>query len=120
MKNIDLAQKLWRKTAGIRTRKHRVLFGRNIEERPSFYADRRHFGHWEIDTVIGRKQGQNPVLLTLTEQQTNYTIVRRIACKQADAVMEGLSQIREEEDFCRKDVGSRRVVQRTSTGSETG
>ena len=41
-------------------------------------ADHR-YGHWEIDTVIGRKQGQNPVLLMLTERQTNYTIVQRIA-----------------------------------------
>ena len=96
VKNIDLPQKLRRKTAGTRTRKHRVLFGRSIGELPSSYAYRRHFGHWEIDTVIGRKQGQNPVLLTLTERQTNYTIVQRIACKQADAVMEGLSRIREE------------------------
>ena len=92
VKNIDLPQKLRRKTADTRTRKHRVLFGCSIEKHPSSYADRRHFGHWEIDTVIGRKQGQNPVLLTLTERQTNYTIIRRIACKQADAVMERLSR----------------------------
>ncbi len=82
-----------RKTAYTITRRYRVLFDRSIEERPSSYADRRPFDHWEIDTVIGRKQGQNPVLLTLTERQTNDTIVQRIACKQADAVMEGLSRI---------------------------
>ena len=51
VKNIDLPQKLRRKTAGTRTRKHRILFGRSIEERPSSYADRRHFGYWEIDWI---------------------------------------------------------------------
>ena len=42
---------------------------RSIEQRPAAANDRAEFGHWEIDTVIGRRAGENAVLLTLTETQ---------------------------------------------------
>ncbi|EIM04907.1 integrase catalytic subunit, partial [Planococcus antarcticus DSM 14505] len=33
---------------------------RSIEERPEAVEDRTEFGHWEIDTVIGKKARTKP------------------------------------------------------------
>lgn len=42
---------------------------------------RDHFGHWEIDTVVGRRKGKEEVLLTLVERKTRHIIIRRIDSK---------------------------------------
>lgn len=47
-------------------------------------ATREEFGHWEIDTVIGQKAGNDCVLLTIVERQTRNAIVRQIASKTAE------------------------------------
>ena len=36
-------------------------------------SNRKEFGHWEIDLVVGR-QGSKPVILTLVERQTRKSI----------------------------------------------
>jgi IS30 family transposase len=41
----------------------------SIEERPSHIHERREFGHWEIDTMLGQRK-KGAVLLTLTERTT--------------------------------------------------
>ena len=43
-----------------------MIFRNSIETRPEHINNRNEFGHWEIDTVIGVKDKNDPVLLTLT------------------------------------------------------
>ena len=45
----------------------------SIEERPKSVLSRREFGHWEGDTVIGKK-GTKGVFLTLLERKTRFLI----------------------------------------------
>lgn len=66
VKNIDLPLKVRRKTKCNRERQAKRQYGMNIHERPGIVETREEFGHWEIDTVIGRKE-TSPVLLTLDE-----------------------------------------------------
>lgn len=95
VRNSDLPMKLRRntKTKHIRTNKRRL--GTSIEERPADILTREEFGHWEIDTVIGTKDKNDSVLLTLAERQTRQFIVRKIASKTADAVQKELAIIKE-------------------------
>lgn len=94
VKNIDLPIKLRRNTKSSRVKKHKRNLGKSIEERLASISTREEFGHWEIDTVIGQKAGNDCVLLTIVERQTRKAIVRQIASKTADAVMKELKNIR--------------------------
>ncbi|MEG2354262.1 MAG: IS30 family transposase, partial [Clostridium sp.] len=94
VKNIDLPIKLRRNTKPTIVKKHKKKLGKSISERPKDIDNREEFGHWEIDTVIGEKSGNDCVLLTILERKTRNAIVRRITSKTADAVMNELRSIR--------------------------
>jgi len=87
IKNVDLPLKLRRNTKPSRVKKHKKKLGKSIEERSDSIDSREEFGHWEIDTVVGQKSGNDCVLLTIVERQTRNAIVRQIASKTADAVI---------------------------------
>jgi len=91
--NIDLPLKLRRSTKPERVRKNKKRLGRSISERPESINDRSEFGHWEIDTVIGRKTKDDEALLTLTERLTRKEIIRKIPGKNARAVMQALNTL---------------------------
>jgi IS30 family transposase len=96
IKNTDLPQKLRRNTKKARVRKNKRKLGRSIEERDKNIESREEFGHWEIDLVIGSKDKEDDVLLTLAERKTRHFIVSKIENKTKDAVMEALAEIRQE------------------------
>ena len=54
------------------------------------------FGHWEIDTVIGRKSGDDQVVLTLLEKSTHMYTALLIPGRTSAAVMAGFAVLREE------------------------
>lgn len=65
---------------GKRKRKHRKTKviksaprGTSIEKRPKEVAERTTFGHWELDSVIGKRQ-KGKTVLTLVERKTRYAI----------------------------------------------
>jgi transposase, IS30 family len=68
--------------------------GKSIEERPKEVNEKKEFGHWEMDTVIGKKEGNNAVLLVLTERTTNIEIIEKIKGKSIDSVLTGLKRIK--------------------------
>ena len=68
------------------------MYGLSIDERPEAINNRAEFGHWEIDTVIG-KQETSAVLLTLDERTTRYRHVIKIASRSAQAVENGIRQL---------------------------
>jgi IS30 family transposase len=93
IKNIDLLEKL-----GRRTRKHRItsynrMLGRGIDERPESVEDREEFGHFELDTVQGKRDGQESVILTLVERKTRMLITSLIDGKDAESVCYALRKI---------------------------
>ena len=89
IKNTDLPQKLRRTTKKARVRKNKRILGRSIESREDF-------GHWEIDTVIGVKDKDDEVLLTLVECKTRHFITKKINNKGKDVVMEVIAKITQE------------------------
>ncbi len=91
--NLDLPLKLKRTTKPQRVRENKKRLGRSIEERPEQINQRCEFGHWEIDTVIGKKTKDDEVLLTLTERMTRKEIIRKIPGKTTEAVMEALNTL---------------------------
>ena len=42
----------------------------SIQERPQEINDRKEFGHWECDLVLGHKTRDDQVLLTLSERMS--------------------------------------------------
>lgn len=92
VKNIDLPLrvKLNKKTRKIR--KNRRILGESIENRPNIINERKEFGHWEIDTVVGTKN-KGSVLLTLDERLTRKRIIVKIKSRTSEAVTKGISSI---------------------------
>lgn len=68
-RNNDLLEKLRRNTKvrAPKTRSNKKVLGTSIDECPEEINARNTFSHWEIDTVIGKKGKDEPVLLTLVE-----------------------------------------------------
>ncbi len=64
-----------------------------IEERSQEINNRSTFGHWEMDTVVGKAKGGGPVLLVLTERLTRYEIIMKIASKTTKEVVRSLNRI---------------------------
>ena len=70
--------------------------GRSIEERPAIANERSEIGHWEVDTVVGRRDGMDSVVLTLLEKSTDQYITLRIPSRTSEAVMAAMNGIRSE------------------------
>ena len=96
-KNIDLLEKLSRKIKTVRSsyRSNKRILGKSIEERPKEIETRETFGHWEIDTVIGNKTKSDTVLLTLTERQTRFEVILKLAGKDAQSVDQAIHSLKE-------------------------
>ena len=75
---------------------HKRLKGRSIDERPAIVDARTELGHWEADTVIGRKSGKEAAILTLVERVTNHYLAIRIPGKNSDSVIEAMEGLRAE------------------------
>ncbi len=67
--------------------------GLPIDRRPLFIDERKAFGHWEFDSVIGNAKGQRQSILTLTERKTRYEIIFRAAAKTGAATVAALNKI---------------------------
>lgn len=93
---FDLPEALSRKKRKNVSRKNRKVLGTSIDERPDIARLRLEYGHWEIDTVIGRKSANESVVLTLVEKKTSYYIAIKIPSKTSDAVLGALESLREE------------------------
>lgn len=92
VRNIDLPLRVKLKNKIRKVRQNRRILGKSIEIRPESINNRTEFGHWEIDTVVGKRES-SPVLLTLDERLTRKLIVIKIASKTASAVAEGIKKL---------------------------
>ncbi|MCC4386661.1 IS30 family transposase, partial [Limosilactobacillus reuteri] len=60
--------------------------GPNIAQRPQVADQRSEIGHWELDTVQGQKNGNDSVVLVMTDRLSRVNITSKIAGKTAHAV----------------------------------
>ena len=58
-------------------REHKKSFGTDISQRPEIAALRIEEGHWEGDTVVGKRAGKEAVALSLLEKKTENYILHR-------------------------------------------
>ena len=70
----------------------RKIGGRSIEERAEEIKNREEVGHFEADTVVG-KRGTKEAILVLTDRKTRLEMVRKIPDKTAESVIKELSKI---------------------------
>jgi IS30 family transposase len=56
----------------------------SIEQRPEVVEKKSRIGDWEIDLVVGHKQ--HGALVTLVERRSRYTVIGKVATKQAEEV----------------------------------
>lgn len=88
-----LCSQIIRKLVFVRTRRY---YGASIEERPSEASERAVEGHWEIDTVVGKRAGKESVALTLVEKKTDYYMAIKIPGKDPYSVLAAMVTLREE------------------------
>ncbi|WP_199777758.1 IS30 family transposase [Lysinibacillus sp. FJAT-14745] len=97
-RNSDLLLKVRRNTK--RTKKthrpNKTVLGKSIEERPDSVESREEFGHFEIDSVVGHKDKEDDVLLTLIERKTRREFIVKMDGKDADSVNYALSSVLKE------------------------
>ena len=73
-------------------RNKRPPAGESIEKRPEEINERRTAGHWEIDSVMG-KRGTKKCLVTLTERFTRYEMAFIVPDHTAERVVQTLNKI---------------------------
>jgi len=66
--------------------------GTSIAERPVEIDDRKEFGHWEMDTVVG-KQGTKTVLLVLSERMARQELIFKIKSKSQNEVIKIINRL---------------------------
>ena len=95
-KNHHLPEKLSRTTKKHHDRENKKKLGRSIEERDPSVNDRKEFGHWESDLVIGQKSGKDEVLLTLAERKSREYWMIPLVNREAATILEAFKVIRKE------------------------
>ena len=92
----ELPEALKRKAKNHKAREHKRKYGQSISNRPEIAALRIEEGHWEGDTVVGKRAGNEAVVLSLLEKKTETYLALRIPAKTSEAVMEAMSSLHNE------------------------
>lgn len=66
----------------------------SIEKRPEEVDKRLVFGHFELDTVVGKRDGIHECLMTLTERKTRFEMVFKLQAKTAKEVVNKFNEIK--------------------------
>ena len=82
--HLRCAQKQRRKGYGHYDSRGRLAGKRHISERPSSVESRLEFGHWEVDTVMGK--GSKDCILSLVERKTGLLVIGKLASRTTAAV----------------------------------
>lgn len=91
--NMDLPEKLTRNTKAKKVRKNKKNLGKSIEERPEDVELREEFGHWEIDSVIGKKKDTEPAVMTIVERKLRISLWIKVKNHTAEAIDEALAEL---------------------------
>lgn len=93
---FDVPEMLGRKRHHARGPKNKHILGRSIEERPEIAAAKTEIGHWELDTVVGQKEGRESVAFTAVEKVTRKYIAIKIPGRNSASVELAMEQLKEE------------------------
>jgi len=66
---------------------------RSIEERPEKINNRIEYGHWEGDSIVGKRYGRKDGLFTLTERLTREEIIIKIKSMTQDSILNALNKL---------------------------
>lgn len=93
--NKDLPVKKNKKRGYKKVRKQqaRAAAGDSIEKRPEEIDKREEFGHWEMDSVIGKRGVSKNVLLVMTERKTRDEIIFKLPDHTDEAVVAALDRL---------------------------
>ncbi|MDD6667732.1 MAG: IS30 family transposase [Lachnospiraceae bacterium] len=69
--------------------------GRSIDQRPDAINAREEFGHWEMDTVKGKKNVSKSCLLVLSERKTRKELVYKMPDQGAASVVDRIDWLEE-------------------------
>ncbi len=75
------ARKRFRKRYRSYDSRGRLAGKRHISERPAQVLGRRHIGHWEIDTVMGK--GAQHCIVSVVERKTGYVLIGKLKARTA-------------------------------------
>jgi IS30 family transposase len=70
--------------AGGRDRRGQIIGRRPISDRPKHIEERRQIGHWEGDTLIGKRHKH--AIVSLVERKSGYAVLAKVENKTADQV----------------------------------
>ncbi len=91
-KNLPIKGNKKKKNKKVQTQK-RASAGESIENRPDEVKDRGKFGHWEMDTVKGKKGVTKSCMLVLTERKTRDEIIFKLKDQKAESVVDALDRL---------------------------
>lgn len=83
-KSLRCQRKRRKRYAGGRDRRGQILGRRPISERPRHIEKRRQIGHWEGDTLIGKRHKH--AIVSLVERKSGYAILAKVENKTSDQV----------------------------------
>lgn len=83
-KSLRCQRKRRKRYAGGRDRRGQILGRRPISERPKYIEERRQIGHWEGDTLIGKRHKH--AIVSLVERKSGYAVLAKVENKTADLV----------------------------------
>ena len=92
---FELPEVLTRRKRGV-PRISKQKNGKGIESRPQEVLDRNTFGHWESDTVLGRKRKGEPAVFTIVERLTGYYLSIKIDGKTVNGVAAAMEQLHQQ------------------------
>lgn len=92
----ELPDALKRKAKKYGVRKNKKRYGTSISDRPEIASLRLEEGHWEGDTVVGKRAGKESVVFSLLEKKTETYLAFRIPGKTSEAVMNLMNDLRDE------------------------
>lgn len=73
----------------------KISQGMSIEQRPKKIETREEFGHWEMDTVLGKRGISKHSLLVLTERKTRKEIILLLSKHIANEVVQAIDFLEE-------------------------
>ena len=93
---MELPEALKRKAKKHRVRENKKRYGTSISSRPEIASLRLEEGHWEGDTVVGKRAGKEAVVFSLLEKKTETYLAFRIPGKTSEAVMNLMNTLHDE------------------------
>ena len=94
---MELPEAVKRKhTQSAKPRGNKKNFGKSIDLRPEIASQRTEEGHWEGDTVVGKRAGKDAVVFSLLEKKTENHMAFLIPGKTSEAVMAAMQMLKEE------------------------